>query len=902
MAGLFNRARMATSSTGTDSFALGLAAYGHQTLAQAGVTNGTVLRYAAETDDKREWEVGQGTYSSSGPTLTRTTVYSSSDGGTKVSFSSPPQVWVDYTAAQDTVASVKDYGAIGDDSTTNTTAIQAAFDSGNAWIYVPDGIFRSAGLTIPSTVKRIYGPGTLKATGSITNWFLETESGVSDFTIECVIDVSPTTYSAVSALAFIGATNSKVSGVYFKNSGQRAVLFRSACTNCGVENCRIEGFAQFAIAQLTSGGASSGTFIHNNKITNTASCTSHIITLVGGTGDDVAGNEIDGNGNPHFGINIDDGINPHVHGNEIWDTTKEAIHFASTVKGRIGENRCDWIGVSSTDFGISVADDGTSGNDPTDSQIIGNYVRRPGKTGIASAGGAAGIMVGNIVIDPNQLAGSNPTATHSNGFEIYGTTAQNWHVASNLAISNDGNMTYGYSELPTEAGADNNTFQANRSIGHATGEYNLSGASSTWNHFTISPDEAYDATGWNGDLTPPTKNAVRDKIEGLSSVYQPLDAGLTDIAGLAVTDSNVIVGNGTNWVAESGATARTSLGLGTGDSPQFTAINLGHATNTTLGQGSAAGIIAVESVDQARTVDIQEFTSSGTWTKPTGAKWVEAWAVGSGGGGGGGARTTSGNASSGGGGGGGAARLRTIIAASDLGSTVSVTVGAGGASGAGATSDGTAGTDGGGGNHSAFGTVITAYGGGGGAGGEPANTSGGGGGAGVTGAGGNATSTTGGAAGLLGGAAGGSGVTGSLNSLDQGGGGGAGGANGAAGGGNTSAASTVSGATGGGGGGGISVAPAAFDGGRSSHSCMAYGAATASAASPGTTGANGNTGLGKAGSGATGGASNTAGVGFAGGTGGNYGGGGGGGGSAIGGDGGAGGVGGPGYVRVITYF
>lgn len=42
---------------------------------------------------------------------------------------------------------------------------------------------------------------------------------------------------------------------------------------------------------------------------------------------------------------------------------------------------------------------------------------------------------------------------------------------------------------------------------------------------------------------------------------QAYDAGLTDIAGLAVTDGNIIVGNGTNWVAESGSTARASLGL-----------------------------------------------------------------------------------------------------------------------------------------------------------------------------------------------------------------------------------------------------------------------------------------------------------------------------------------------------
>ncbi|MGN6772616.1 MAG: hypothetical protein ACTHJQ_22620 [Rhizobiaceae bacterium] len=47
------------------------------------------------------------------------------------------------------------------------------------------------------------------------------------------------------------------------------------------------------------------------------------------------------------------------------------------------------------------------------------------------------------------------------------------------------------------------------------------------------------------------------------AVYQASSSKLTDIAALAVTDGNVIVGNGTTWVAESGATARTSLGLGT---------------------------------------------------------------------------------------------------------------------------------------------------------------------------------------------------------------------------------------------------------------------------------------------------------------------------------------------------
>ena len=43
---------------------------------------------------------------------------------------------------------------------------------------------------------------------------------------------------------------------------------------------------------------------------------------------------------------------------------------------------------------------------------------------------------------------------------------------------------------------------------------------------------------------------------------QAQDAGLDDIAALSVANGNFIVGDGANWVAESGATARTSLGLG----------------------------------------------------------------------------------------------------------------------------------------------------------------------------------------------------------------------------------------------------------------------------------------------------------------------------------------------------
>lgn len=60
----------------------------------------------------------------------------------------------------------------------------------------------------------------------------------------------------------------------------------------------------------------------------------------------------------------------------------------------------------------------------------------------------------------------------------------------------------------------------------------------------------------------------------LSSLYQPLDADLTAIAGLSSADSNFIVGSAGGWVAESGATARTSLGVAIGTNVQAYNSNL----------------------------------------------------------------------------------------------------------------------------------------------------------------------------------------------------------------------------------------------------------------------------------------------------------------------------------------
>ena len=75
MAKLFNRAKMTTSTTGTGTITLASAASGFQSFADAGVSNGDVVQYVIE--EGANFEIGTGTYSSTGTSLTRTVTESS---------------------------------------------------------------------------------------------------------------------------------------------------------------------------------------------------------------------------------------------------------------------------------------------------------------------------------------------------------------------------------------------------------------------------------------------------------------------------------------------------------------------------------------------------------------------------------------------------------------------------------------------------------------------------------------------------------------------------------------------------------------------------------------------------------------------------------------------------------
>lgn len=91
MAKLYNRARMTITSTGTGTLTVGSAVTGYQTFSSAGVANGDVVSYAIE--DGANWEIGTGTYTASGTTLSRTPS-ASSNAGSAISVTTSAQVYI----------------------------------------------------------------------------------------------------------------------------------------------------------------------------------------------------------------------------------------------------------------------------------------------------------------------------------------------------------------------------------------------------------------------------------------------------------------------------------------------------------------------------------------------------------------------------------------------------------------------------------------------------------------------------------------------------------------------------------------------------------------------------------------------------------------------------------------
>ena len=114
-----DRVNETSTTTGTGTFTLAGAVTGFQTFAAIG--DGNTTYYAIVLQGGSEFEVGLGTYTSSGTTLSRDTILSSSNSNNAVNFSAGTKnVFCDYPAPK----------AVYEDATETAYAAQIAASNG----------------------------------------------------------------------------------------------------------------------------------------------------------------------------------------------------------------------------------------------------------------------------------------------------------------------------------------------------------------------------------------------------------------------------------------------------------------------------------------------------------------------------------------------------------------------------------------------------------------------------------------------------------------------------------------------------------------------------------------------------------------------------------------------------
>ena len=196
-----NRVKVNTSTTGTGTITLGSAVAGFQSFADGGIVDGNEVRYTII--DGNAWEVGTGTYTSAGTTLSRTLIESSTGSLLNLSGTNV-EVFITMAAVDIDNLATRSMDVYSYTATSGQTAFTGADDNGNTLDFLEDNIIVTLnGVTLEKTADyTVSGGNTVTLTSGAA---LNDELNVTAFKYFGIADAVPTSGGAFTGNVDFGA-------------------------------------------------------------------------------------------------------------------------------------------------------------------------------------------------------------------------------------------------------------------------------------------------------------------------------------------------------------------------------------------------------------------------------------------------------------------------------------------------------------------------------------------------------------------------------------------------------------------------------------------------------------------------------------------------------------------------
>ena len=237
-----NRVKVNTSTTGTGTITLGSAVAGFQSFADGGIVNGNEVRYTII--DSNDWEVGTGTYTSAGTTLSRTLIESSTGSLLNLSGTNV-EVFITMAAVDIDNLATRSMDVYSYTATSGQTAFTGADDKGNTLDFLEDNIIVTLnGVTLEKTADyTVSGGNTVTLTSGAA---VSDELNVLAFKYFGIADALPLSGGTLTGDVTFGDNDKAIFGagsdlqIYHNSANNKSYIEESGAGNLVIRGSDVD--------------------------------------------------------------------------------------------------------------------------------------------------------------------------------------------------------------------------------------------------------------------------------------------------------------------------------------------------------------------------------------------------------------------------------------------------------------------------------------------------------------------------------------------------------------------------------------------------------------------------------------------------------------------------------------